>query len=286
VVVAINYTQYEKSTLVDAKASLRNPFLTPLSALARVVDEDERGDGEREEGHRALKVDPRLVALLRLAIERVHDAVLMTLTTRSVRRAYARAGHKKIRSLSDISHLALWEVDEVAQGIAMRYTLAGGALGLLAGSLGTAGAIVDAPIALGLAVRCIDDIAMHYGFDPRTPSERAFVLDVFASSVGSDKKTSQERFEQLTALASKARRRWENANARGASLPLLFTIGRKIIGALSRRRGSRVVPALAATAIGGANAWLLAGVAEAAHAAYRERFMRRNARQIPRETST
>jgi hypothetical protein len=236
-------------------------------------------------------------------VDLFNGVALASLRPEPVLRRFQRAGYRRIGALADIRRLALWEVDEVAESLVARYVALGAALGGATLGLGSAGALVDLPAAIALAMRAIDESAMHYGFDPACPEERAFARRVLAAALSPAGRLHGASFEPVVHTALTLARLWQRRSSGGFAFGrLAFEVAGKTaraIAARTRRSRSSVrriatrganastssVTVGSATRVvlgAAATAWLLAGVARAAQRAYRERFLLRAPRPAPR----
>jgi hypothetical protein len=262
---------YEQTTLKEARDAFKNPLLTPLSALAHII-----GDARRAGRQDALRLPTRrLSRSLSTALAFLNDLALRTLRPAAVVDAFRKAGHRRVRQVADVQKLDLWEIDELADGVKSKYLLASAALGLVSGSFGLAGAAADVPLVSTMALRCIDECALFYGFDPNTPDERAFTVKVLAAALGPARSAKTASVEELAQLAMLVKDRWEAQAMGGVSLPMAAQLLRKTAGLLAGRGRSRALGSIGAALTGGVNAWLMVGVVQAGLSAYRERFLAR-----------
>jgi hypothetical protein len=265
---------YERTSLREARAAFANPLLTPLSALAHLAQE------ARQEGKQDALALPakRLSRALSTALALIHALALQTLSTHRVIDTFRKAGYRRVKSLADVQKLDLWEVDEVAESLRGKYLLAAAGSGLVAGSFGLVGATTDLPLIAGMALRCLDECALHYGFDPSLPSERSFIVKVLAAALGpaaSAKAASVEEVVQIALAVKKQWNRLESRRFRGISLPMAAQLLRKGAQLLSGKKRSRLLGTVGAAATGGVNTWLMMGVLQAGMSAYREKFLLR-----------
>jgi hypothetical protein len=258
-------------SLREAQATFADPFRTPVSALVHAVEHDTDGATPETAVRQGSK---RLTRLVSGALDDVTSAMVQTLGTRRAFIDFRHEGFRRVRALSDVRRLNLWEVDEVAQRLPPRYVAVGAALGLLAGSFGRGGALVSVPLVLSLATRAIGDYAVHYGFDPLEVTERRFVRDVLVAAltpVASVRSASVEHLLTAAALAARAWQRREGRVTGGVLFRMVESICRF---GLSRRQKKALVHA-GSIVVAAAYAWLLVGVMRAARSAYRQRFLSR-----------
>jgi EcsC protein family len=264
------YTQYEKMSLREARAAFQDPFRTPISALVHVVERDARD--AKALGRTVLQRGmSRLARVLQGALDAGFRGVFRTLNARAVYGGFRGEG-VRVRRAQDVARLELWEVDEVAERLPPRYIAASVAVGVLSGSLGRVGALVDGALVVGLAARAIGDYALHYGFDPRAPSERRFARDVLVAALTPAHSVRAASIDELVAAGLAAARAWRRREV-GLGAPALLRIAQHVFSR-GLTRGQRASVARVGSVVAAAvNAWLLLGVMRAARSAYRERFL-------------
>ncbi len=262
---------YERTSLREARAAFANPLLTPLSALAHLALE------ARQEGKQDALALParRLSRALSTTLALIHALTLQTLSTQRVVDGFRKAGYRRVKSIADVQKLDLWEVDEVAESLRGKYLLTAAGSGLVAGSFGLIGATTDLPLISAMALRCLDETALHYGFDPSQPSERRFIVKVLAAALGPAASAKAASLDEVVQVALAVKKHWETRRFRGISLPMAAQLLRKGAQLISGRKRSRLLGTLGAAATGGVNTWLMMGVLQAGLSAYRERFLLR-----------
>jgi hypothetical protein len=176
---------------------------------------------------------------------------------------YRRAGYRRVRVTRDVRRLALWEVDELSEWVVGKYAALGVGLGLGAALLGPLGLHASALLSALLALRAVDETAIRYGYDARSPRERPFLRSALAVALHDD--GSLEDLAHSAVAWARAWRRWTRA------VPVAVTLGLARAGLAARDVRSTLD--IRALVLAAANAWLLAGVARSARSAYRERFL-------------
>ena len=275
---------YERTSLREARAAFSNPLLTPLSALAHLALE------ARQEGKQDALGLPakRLSRGLSTALALLHALALKTLSSARVIDAYGKAGYRRVKAPADVQKLDLWEVDEVAESLRGKYLLAAAGSGLVAGSFGLVGATTDLPLLAAMALRCLDECALFYGFDPSLPSERRFIVKVLAAAIGPAASAKTASVDEIVQVALTVKKHWETRRFGGISLPMAAQLLRRGAQMISGKKRSRVLGTLGAAATGGVNTWLMMGVLQAGMSAYREKFLLRGLgtkKKRPRTTS-
>ncbi len=250
------YTPYEQISLREARATFADPFRTPVSALVHVVDRD-------VSSARGSSPVARMVAR---CLDALFELTFRTIGTHMVFEDFRHEGLRRIRTVTDVRKLELWEVDEVADPLVRRYLTATVALVVFAGG-GLA-----APLSFGLAARAIGDVAFRYGFDPRAPGERRFARDVLVASLTPASSVRSASLDQLLAAALTWSRRRDSVLGVLTLIRLVRGLLRAGLSQPQRESLARVGTAVAAAA----NVWLLVGVIRAARSAYRERFIARH----------
>ncbi len=269
---AMTYSHYERSALGDTLA-WQTPHRTPLSSAVHAfhstrMTADDTPAPPREEHAMAGRVLGQAVHFLGLAA-----AYTMG---KSPIAAFKRAGHLRMRGRADIEKLDLWEVDEVAAGLQVKYVVAGALAGLVAAPLGARGYLATTPVVGFLALRVVHEYAARYGFDVTTPEEQAFAERVFVAALSpkpvltlAEPADAEEHVDST--LRDVAEATLGGLSALGGAFKLLKKLGRRFLGT----KVARAVPVVRAVAAAGINAWLLHGVAHTAELAYRERFVAR-----------
>ncbi len=177
----------------------------------------------------------------------------------------------------------------MADSLRGKYLLTAAGSGLVAGSFGLVGATTDLPLIAAMALRCLDETALHYGFDPSEPSERSFIVKVLAAALGPAASAKTASLEEVVQVALAVKKHWETRRFRGISLPMAAQLLRKGAQLISGKKHSRLVGTVGAAATGGVNTWLMMGVLQAGMSAYRERFLLRgisNKKKRPRAAAS
>lgn len=221
---------------------------------------------------------------------------LTTSETRVIR-AYDKRGHS-VTELDDIRALDLRAIDRVASFVRLQYTysLAAAAEGAATGlavtggeAAGVAGAGAAAAPGLGviaaatgtdiaalltLCSRVVAHYALYYGYDPRTPAEEVFMMQVIGhglAGAGTAKTVAYQQLTKLTrSLATNAS--WQQLNQH-ALVKVTQKFAERAGQRLTKKKLGQFVP-VAGVAIGaGMNFKMVDDVAASAYWAYRERFL-------------
>jgi hypothetical protein len=264
----MSFSPYERSALGDVLA-WQTPYRTPLSSIVHafksthpVTESDERPPREEH----AL-----LGRALGQAVHLLGRAAAYTIE-KSPLASFRGAGHRRIHGRTDIAKLDLWEVDEVAAGLHVKYVVAGAVVGIVAGPLGARGWLATTPLIGFLALRVVHEYAARYGFDPSAPDEQKFAEAVFISSLSPKPALPpRDQANGESTLHDVAEAALGGLGALGGALRLVRKLGRRLLGSTV----ARALPIVQVVAAAGVNAWLLQGVAHTAHLAYRERFVAR-----------
>lgn len=225
----------------------------------------------------------------------------LTTSERRVIRAYEKRGHS-VAELDDIRMLDLRAIDRVASFSRLSYTYslsaaaggavtgfmvtggeavagggsvagagAGGApgLGMIAAATGT-----DIAAMLTLCSRVVAHYALYFGYDPQSPAEEVFMMQVIGyglAGAGSAKTVAYQQLAKLTrSLATNAS--WQQLNQH-ALVKVTQKFAERAGQRLTKRKLGQFVP-VAGVAIGaGMNFKMVDDVADSAYWAYRERFL-------------
>jgi hypothetical protein len=258
-------THYERAILRDARAVLKNPYRTPVSAVAHVA----------QKGGDVPRIDEATAAAIEIAsggIMALSDVTARTLAPAAVCAAYRREGYGGIQAISDIASLELWEADEVVDRLRPRYLLLGAAGGAVVARLGAAALSFDVPVLGACALRAIQDSALHYGFALDDEEERAFAIRILIAAVVPGVSVERATFDDLGRVAGALTRAWKRYMRRSWFLPVALHVLRRLL-----RRDARAMLLKRVVSIGvaAANAWFMSGVLDIAQAAYRRRFLAR-----------
>jgi hypothetical protein len=205
--------------------------------------------------------------LIRRGLPALNRVASMTAVDEFVLAAYRRKGQTHVRSLGDIAALSLENVEHVVGTKRFGEMVKGAGEGGVAGFYGAAGAVVDVPALLALALRSVNVFAYSYGFDPTTDAGRAHALSVINASAALGTKAKQVTragvgFGQRMAGKEITQRLLEHLPAR-------------LMVRLAAMSSPKAVP-MAGAATGAAfNAWFLQSVAVHARMAYRQSFLER-----------
>lgn len=264
-------THYERAVLRDARDAFDNPFRTPISAFAHMVERR----GRPSDAQIAALMDGETGAVVVSAasgVAALGELAMRTLRPEAVWASFRREGHRGVRGIAHVRRLALWEVDEVADGLRKKYLLLGAALGAAAGAAGVSALTLDAPVITALAMRAIGDVALHYGFDVREPEERAFAMKVLIASIVPGVSVDAANLDDLGRVGAALSRTWKRRTRQAWGLPFALHVVRRL---LRKDSGTSLLRRMVGLATAGANAWLMIGVTETAQAAYRRRFLER-----------
>jgi hypothetical protein len=205
--------------------------------------------------------------MIRRALPALNRVASMTAVDELVLAAYRRKGHPHVRSLDDIAALSLEEVERVVGTKRFAELIKGAGEGGVAGFYGAAGAAVDVPALLTLALRSVNVFAYSYGFDPTTDEGRAYALSVIDASAALG-----TRAKQVTRASVGFGQRMAGKEI---TQRLLEHLPARLLVRLAAMSSSKAVP-IAGAATGGAfNAWFLQSVAVHARMAYRQKFLER-----------
>ncbi|WP_118915394.1 EcsC family protein [Mycobacterium shigaense] len=215
--------------------------------------------------------------------------------------AYAKKGHP-VTQLEDIGKLDLRIVDDVAsfgllhhayslsaavEGVATGLAVSGGeavatagaaaSVGAAAGpGLGTVAAAMGFDVA-ALLTACsgvVAQDALYYGYDPREPAEEIFLMQVIGLGLAASTSAKAAAYQRLTMLTESLARKddWDRLDEQTfAKVAQRFAVN--FGQSVTRKKLAQLVPVVG-VGIGAALNWkTVAGIADAAYWAYRERFL-------------
>jgi hypothetical protein len=202
------------------------------------------------------------------------ESASWTVRTAAIYAQFRSEGHPSVQSARDIHRLELRDVDRTVGRLAAKYASAAFAEGMSTGALGFAGAAVDIPSLLTIALRAASEYAVHYGFDPSAPDERAFVLMLLSAASAPTVHERQAAIAKLTELS----RSFAAGESEAESRRLLgMEMATKVAHVLGERLAGMslvsAVPVLGAGLAAAFNTWFLRTLSETAYQLYRERFL-------------
>jgi hypothetical protein len=200
-----------------------------------------------------------LPALNRVASTTAVDAFVLA--------AYRRKGHPHVRSRDDIAALCLEDVERVVGTKRFAELVKGAGEGGVAGFYGAAGAAVDVPALLALALRSVNVFAYSYGFDPTTDEGRAYALSVIDASAALGTKA-----KQVTRAGVGFGQRMVGKEI---TQRLLEHLPARLMVRLAAMSSPKAAPVAGAATGAAFNAWFLQSVAVHARMAYRQKFLER-----------
>src|SRR4051794_827806 len=168
---------------------------------------------------------------------------------------------------ADIAALSLEDVEGVVGTKRFAELVKGAGEGGLAGFYGPAGAVVDVPALLALALRSVNVFAYSYGFDPTTDEGRAYALSVIDASAALG-----TRAKQVTRAGAGFGQRMAGKEI---TQRLLEHLPARLMVRLAAMSSSKAVPVAGAATGAAFNAWFLQSVAVHARMAYRQKFLER-----------
>lgn len=113
----------------------------------------------------------------------------------------------RVGGLSDVIRLPIRQMDAAAVSVAANREKTAAVQGASTGIGGIFTLSIDIPLLLSLQLKTLQDIAMCYGFDPKLPEERLFIVKIlqFVSSDAPAKKAVLRQMGQLTGNTAAAR---------------------------------------------------------------------------------
>lgn len=225
----------------------------------------------------------------------------LSLRDKSLLRRYARHD-STIKSIRDVRRLDLEVIDRVrprglghryalgaaAEGAAGGFLIAGGEIIAAGGALAGAGAGAAPGIGIAAAVfaadtatvlvgstRLVLQTASYYGFDPHDEREQLFAAAVLNLGTASGTVAKSAAYAELYQLANLLARSapWVKLN-QATLTKILQPVFIRLSERLTKMKLGQIVPVAGIVVGSGMNYMMLDRVGEAAHWAYRERFLR------------
>jgi len=252
-------TDYERRVLQELH-DWKHP---PVTLKSRAADIVERGIDEIASRLPVGFVD----RMIRRGLPALNRVASMTAVDELVLAAYRRKGHPHVHSLDNIAALSLEDVERVVGTRRFAELVKGAGEGGVAGYYGAAGALVDVPALLALALRSVNVFAYSYGFDPTTDEGRAYALSVIDASAALGTKA-----KQVTRAGVGFGQRMAG---REITQRLLEHLPARLLVRLAAMSSSKAVPVAGAATGAAFNAWFLQSVAVHARMAYRQKFLER-----------
>lgn len=301
-------SNYEKNALAECVAHRRERLAAAPSRLlpgkvsetaAKVTDQASKLPGAQHATRVAGAAYGWAAGGVAKAMNRTTD---VTLSSRRVVRSYTRRDHA-VAELHDVRDLDLSVIDRVAhfkrlrnsyafaaagEGAAAGFLITGGAAAAATGTVAASGAGsapglgmvaattgADTALTLGLASHVVAHTSLYYGYDPTSPREELFQMQIIGLGMATTQSAKAAAFSDLAKLAQLL--------AKSAPWDMLshhvFThVVKQFASAagqtLTKRKLGQFVP-VAGVALGaGLNFRAVDEIAESAYWAYRERFLR------------
>jgi hypothetical protein len=183
-------------------------------------------------------------------------------------------GHDKVRAARDIQELELRDVDAAVGHLRRKSEVLAFAEGMSTGVLGFAGAALDIPGLVGIALRAISEYAVYYGFNPARADESAFVLMLLAlvsAPTIDERQAAMARLSRLSVVLTDGDPR--GGSRRLLSMQMVTKIGQTVANRLVKAKMAQFVPTIGAGVAAAFNAWFASRVTQTAFQLYRERFL-------------
>lgn len=223
-----------------------------------------------------------------------------TLSEKRVMKALSRHGHT-VTTLSDIRTLDLEVIDNLrprrldflyaataaAEGALAGGVISGGEALALFGSVESAGAAAapgfgavaaavggDALFVLAAGSRAVAHTSMYYGYDPNDPAEKLYIMAVLNLGTAATGSAKYLAYRELSQLAQQLARNATWAALRQHGLTRVAeTFAAQMSVRLTQKKLGQLVPVVGIVTGGALNYGLLDSICDAAHWAYRERFL-------------
>ena len=197
-----------------------------------------------------------------------------TVRTGTILREFRDKTGYGIYAAVDIERLSLAMVDQIVNGLAAKYRVAGVGEGAVAGSAGAGGLAADLPVLTTLALRAIGEYATYYGFDIKAKEERLYMLYVLSLACSLDSSAKYKVLTEMNLVASRIAQNteWEAAN-KAVLLQSIKKIAEKFGDKLTKKKLMQIVPGIGAVIGAWSSSGLLADICEASCCVYRKRFL-------------
>jgi hypothetical protein len=211
--------------------------------------------------------------LVQALIEKLDETASWSVRSGAIYTAFAEAGCA-VEDAHGIHGLELCEVDRVVDGLDAKSEWLALATGAGAGALGLAGAALDIPGLVGIALRTITAYATYYGFDPSIDDEKALSLLLLATASAMTFEHRQAAMKEVSkvslALSSGDPR---IRSQRLLSMRMMTSVSATLGARFVRDKPAQAVPLLGAVVGAATDAWFVRTVARITRQIDRERWL-------------
>lgn len=160
------------------------------------------------------------------------------------------------------------------------------------GAFGLAGAAIDIPTIITLALRTIHKIGICYGYECNSEVDKKFVLGILSASGANSMEEKNIAITMLKSLETTvAKQTWKIMSEKAVTHPLsqeaaviaLRNLSKQLGINLTKRKALQAIPVIGAVVGGSTNGWYIKDVSWAARRAFQERWLRDNGKIIDME---
>lgn len=141
----------------------------------------------------------------------------------------------------------------------------------LTGSLGFLGQFADLPAFYLYALRCMGEVAISYGFDPRGEREQAFILELLRIGHQPGKRKRLAQLDELTVSASAEQSNLMSEASYALSGRGISVASKQIAALLIKRKLGAMVPLVGALVNAGFNWHLMGNILDTANRGYKSK---------------
>ncbi len=226
-----------------------------------------------------------------LAAQRLVPVDFLRAALKGLERAAGRVAGRRdvlrvagVASLAELADKPLHECDVLAQRIARRGLILGGAGGAVFGVAGAAGLAADVPTLLALALRTIHRTAFCYGEDWLEEPNRALPIGVFALASANSLEEKRVAWTALRDGSELLDSAWRDGVERVAERELakeatqfsLQTLAGRIGAQLGTRKAAGAAPVIGAVIGGAVNASYIGEIGRVSRYVMQDRWLRRH----------
>ncbi len=260
----------EREVLDEVEAWTRAPAGTLSRALKLVGVPFDRAFGRIPESFRTA-----LAEAIHGALSSVRRTSVLTFSSQALLdRISARIGRDVGTEPDQIFRAGVRDLDEVAREILAFHRRAAALQGAAAGAAGLVGLLADVPALYTLLYRCIQEIAVGYGFPVRDLYEEAHMMKILDLGHFLEDERRRVGFQELATLQDMIRSGTPLQDLERLALAKgLQTLSRHLAAGLVRRKTAQAVALVGSLVGAGVNHQLVHDVGTVAFQAYRRRFV-------------
>lgn len=198
----------------------------------------------------------------------------------------------QVVEIEDLQYLDLKISDQLAESVHKWAIGVAIAEGGTTGAFGLAGAAIDIPTIITLALRTIHKIGICYGYECNSEADKKFVLGILSASGANSMEEKNIAITMLKSLETTvAKQTWKKMSEKAVTHPLsqeaaviaLRNLSKQLGINLTKRKALQAIPVIGAVVGGSTNGWYIKDVSWAARRAFQERWLRDNGKIIDME---